>query len=665
MLSKNFISLLESMKSPYNEMDEDKDARVEAREERRRERREDKFGVSTSTTDGTTTEVEGDSDFKIRPFMRAVEQLKSQVQSEIFNIDQTINNRGSGSQSASTYKTKFNTIMEIISKIVSKMDLMKDKEGRNLEAKDIADIKIFRGLYSTASNDFLSVQKEWSEKKLEAETKYLSDLKDTDTNSLLASANKVFDEATAMLNELIRLSQSVVGDKGATGAADLATGDVIKAGKKYANDSKEGKIVIEVKKTIYKKFKSKLGSKKDWGVVYKSGADNVSGSLLGNTQALIVMIKGGLFKTGKYPQFESDKSGDITPAFIAAINSLTESQSNSFGKLITFENFIKRHVNEDFEFDMEGADQALKDFRKSNGSSSNDTPKFKIEEYPSTPFGNSDEGNKFRKWVNEKYPDWAEQNNLSEKGPENNLFIRKAWKAYGSGYDSKALDSRELSIKEMESLFTEFKKYNPKSTIDSDKDKRYYVESTISKGSSGYIRAAIFRAGNADYKYYNTGQFTPFKTYTGTYDKSSKVIKFSSGSQTGLSDFVECKMNFSEAKKMNQAREISKVAEWLGKDLKWDSKGKKWWLEGYVNVSIDWSNDISKLWIYFDDKGNYSTGTGHGKIATAIKGTWDNGGKTMTFGNKTFKGDNLKSNLVKVFKAAGGKMTNTDGVTAA
>ena len=93
MLSKNFISLLESMKSPYNEMYEDKDERRKKKEERRKERREEKFGVSTSDTDGTTTEVEGDTDFKIRPFIRAVDQLKSQVQSEIFNIDQTIKNR--------------------------------------------------------------------------------------------------------------------------------------------------------------------------------------------------------------------------------------------------------------------------------------------------------------------------------------------------------------------------------------------------------------------------------------------------------------------------------------------------------------------------------------------------------------------------------------------
>ena len=426
MPSKNFISLLESMKSPYNEMDEDKDARVEAREERRRKRREDKFGVSTSTTDGTTTEVEGDSDFKIRPFMRAVEQLKSQVQSEIFNIDQTISNRGSGSQSASTYKTKFNTIMEIISKIVSKMDLIKDKEGKNLEAKDIADIKIFRGLYTTASNDFLAAQKEWSETKLEAETKYLSDLKDTDTNNLLVSANKAFDQAQAMLNELIRISQLTVNNKkgvdGSKGVENLAAGDIIKSGK-YAKDSKEGKIVIEVKKTIYNKFKKYLGKTKDWGIVYKSGVDNVSGTLLANTQNVIKGVKGGL--VDDYPELKSDKTGDITPAFIAAINKVTESK-NTTGKLISFENFIKSKVNEGFN--QASAEAAMSG--GGNKSGNKDKPKIATPEYSATPFKNNTEGNTFRAWVIKNHADWAKTNNLDATGPKDNTYVRKAYQEF-------------------------------------------------------------------------------------------------------------------------------------------------------------------------------------------------------------------------------------------
>jgi hypothetical protein len=148
--------------------------------------------------------------------------------------------------------------MDIIAKIVSKIELIKDKEGRKLEDKDIEDIKIFRGLYTTASNDFITAQKEWAEKKLEDENKYLSDLKDTDTNNFFIGASKLFDEAKSMLNDLIRNSQLAVNNKKGDdnkGAENLAAGDIIKGGKKYSKDSKEGKIVIEVKKTIYAKFK--------------------------------------------------------------------------------------------------------------------------------------------------------------------------------------------------------------------------------------------------------------------------------------------------------------------------------------------------------------------------------------------------------------------------
>ena len=526
MLSKNFISLLESMKSPYNEMDEDKDARVERREERRRERREDKFGVSTSTIDGTTTEVEGASDFKIRPFMRAVEQLKSQVQSEIFNIDQTITNRGSGYQSAATYKTKFNTIMEIISKIVSKMDLIKDKEGRNLEAKDIADIKIFRGLYSTASNDFLSVQKEWSEKKLEAETKYLSDLKDTDTNNFIIGANKVFDEATAMLNDLIRFSQQAVtddkkGGDGSKGAENLATGDIIKGGK-YTKDSKEGKIVIEVKKTIYAKFKKYLGKTKDWGIVYKSGVDNVSGTLLANTQNVIKGVKAGL--VDDYPELKSDKSGEITPAFIAAINKVTESKGNTSGRLITFEDFIKNKVNE--AFNQSAAETAMSGGGSSNNSSSNkntaDKPKVKTPEYAATPFANDTEGNTFRAWVIKNKPDWAKTNNLDATGAKDNTYVRKAYQEFGAEYKK----STEVPAVVKKEVLTNAQIDDIKKKIES-----YGAKAEIRLSIADKQPLVFFYSGKQYAFLYNTRKVTyttsSGKSFSGLYDPKTNNVTFS------------------------------------------------------------------------------------------------------------------------------------------
>ena len=457
MLSKNFISLLESMKSPYNEMYEDKDERRKKKEERRKENREEKFGVSTSSTDGTTTEVEGDTDFKIRPFIRAVDQLKSQVQSEIFNIDQTIKNRESGHQSASTYKTKFNAILEIILKINSKIELIKDKEGRNLEAgtatdpADSAEIKIFRGLYTTASNDFLAAQKEWSEKKQEADTKYLSDLKDTDTNNFIIGANTAFDEAKAMLNDLIRNSQVTVGSSGSSGSSGTSglTGDIIKPSKKpYARDSKEGKIVIQVKNTIYTKFKKYdvLKNSTAWKDVYQNPT-NVSGSFGTNTEKVIRAVKAGL-ATKEAPELKSDKGSDITPAFIAAINKMSEIKENTSGRLITFENFIKSKMNE--QFDEGAAGEELKDNSSSDNSGSNDgkskteksktekskteKPKVAKQEYPATAFTDAAKGNEFRAWVIKKHADWAKTNSLDATGPKDNRYIRKAYSEFGAEY---------------------------------------------------------------------------------------------------------------------------------------------------------------------------------------------------------------------------------------
>lgn len=440
MLSQTFKSLLESMKS-YDEIDEDKDERKRKGEERRKERREEKFGVSTDNESGVTAETKGDTDFKIRPFIRAVEQLKSQVQSEIFNIKQTLDNREPGYQSAKTYDSKFGTILEIITRITSKMDVLKDKEGQNLESDNAADIKILRGLYSTATNDFLAAKKEWSEKKVEADIKYLSDLKDTDTNNLIFKANKVFGEAEAMLAELIRNSQSVVGATEDTGTPDIATGDTIKGGK-YAKDSKEGKIVIAVKKTIYTKFKKykSLSDTNDWKVVYKAGVDNVSGTLLANTQAVIKLVKLGL-ATKEAPELKSDKGGDITPAFIAAINKVAEGKENTHGRLISFSDFIKNKVLEQFD------EEAVKTFiasgsspsSSSNNSGSNNKPKTEkpkvaTQEYKATDFTDVTQGNKFRAWVRKNHADWAATNDLSEDGPKDNTYIRKAYSVFGADY---------------------------------------------------------------------------------------------------------------------------------------------------------------------------------------------------------------------------------------
>jgi hypothetical protein len=47
---------------------------------------------------------------------------------------------------------------------------------------------------------------------------------------------------------------------------------------------------------------------------------------------------------------------------------------------------------------------------------------------------NTEQGNKFREWVNKKDPTFAKSINLSLKGPYDNDYIRKAWAKYGDEY---------------------------------------------------------------------------------------------------------------------------------------------------------------------------------------------------------------------------------------
>ena len=51
-----------------------------------------------------------------------------------------------------------------------------------------------------------------------------------------------------------------------------------------------------------------------------------------------------------------------------------------------------------------------------------------------TPFKTDAEGNAFRGWVNDKYPDYARQIDLDRTGARDNSYIRKAFAKYGAEY---------------------------------------------------------------------------------------------------------------------------------------------------------------------------------------------------------------------------------------
>lgn len=72
--------------------------------------------------------------------------------------------------------------------------------------------------------------------------------------------------------------------------------------------------------------------------------------------------------------------------------------------------------------------KVFKDNSTSSSSSSTTSNK------TSSPFKNKEEGDKFRKWVNDNYPDYAKQISLDVSGSHTNSYIIKAAEKYGEEY---------------------------------------------------------------------------------------------------------------------------------------------------------------------------------------------------------------------------------------
>ena len=88
---------------------------------------------------------------------------------------------------------------------------------------------------------------------------------------------------------------------------------------------------------------------------------------------------------------------------------------------------LRKKINPTKEEEEEKVEEEKK---KVQGSSYTPPP----NPYPSTPFKSEKEGNKFRKWVNDTYPQYAKDIDLDAEGKYNNRYIRKAYKEYGKEY---------------------------------------------------------------------------------------------------------------------------------------------------------------------------------------------------------------------------------------
>jgi len=658
--SNKFSFLLESMKqdSPIDEArGKDRTASGDkvSKIKRKQKRYEDKFSDASGK-------------FKMNAFINALELLRDQIIAEVSSMMNTARSEAAGYKYYETNLDSMNSLKNRVLDLLVSVYNKSRTEGGNLEAgEDDTIIRTFRDQYVEIATEYETLSKKWAEDKNKDIQERPVDIGNKELESKIQEIKDLFDSARLLLNKSNIKGASDSGNGGAGGAGGTGkieiTDTIVQ--RKAAYTGKEAETIKAVKTLIYNKYKStKLAEQPDWKIVYKNPSSPTP-TLRENTANVIRGIKAGLSK--KYTSLSGDTTGNITKAFVEVLTSLKESISiDSSYKIVTFSDFMRNRVNEADDFDFDAAISVMNKSRKASSSSSSSSkskstvapPKFKPEEYPPTPFKNKEEGNKFREWVIKSQGDWAKNNNLDADGDHNNSYIRKAWKEFGEKYDNKKVDAVTLDDQEMDDLLKEFKKYNSKSTI--DEYGKTYVESTVSHGSAGYVRSVIYRTGGTAYGYYKEGEFTPFKKYErGVYNKSNKTINYNP--VTPLSTFVKCEVDFPENRRMNQKREIAKVAEWLGTDLKWEEKGKRWWTESSVNVNIDWDVDVNGLYIFFDDNGTFTTGT-KGTIGQKISGTWDKGGKSMTYKGNTYTGDNIKSTILKVFKSYGWGLKNTISV---
>lgn len=596
-ISKNFRLLMEDMRRtlPSNKsIDEDRDERVERREERRRERKEGRFSdPSVSATDRQYgVESSSAGKFKINPFIKALEGLKNQIISKIVECDARIKTDQTGTGIvAQKYKQKYLSFLDRTASILGEIYSRKEKEGRNLESDDDAIIiKSFRDNYNAILTELDETSKTFT---VDIDTKaaeYLKGLKFKDITGPLAEADKLFAEASNKMSELLKMisqqvSSQVSGGNEGTSISELT--DTIKGGVKYTPDSKEGKIVIEVKKAIYNKFKKykSLSGSNDWKVVYKS-YPNVSGTLLANTQAVIKAVKAGM--AGDYPELKGDATGNITPTFIAALSKVQESKSPIPGKLISYENFLKSpKLTEGFDEEAAGASLSGTSSPKGSGSSvKTEKPKVVTPEYSATPFATEAESNKFREWVNKNKADWAKSNNLSITGPKNNNYIKKAYAEFGEEYKKsseapKVVKQEVLTNAQMDEIKKKIESYGAKAEL----------KFTIADKQP----CIMFYNGKQYGFFYNTRKVTyattAGKTFAGVYDSKTNMVKFAKGKAWDLK--YVAKFTISDS----LSSESSETAQ--KKDVYVAKSGK-----GYVNVrsSTSTSEDANNIIIKFEDK---------------------------------------------------------------
>jgi hypothetical protein len=98
----------------------------------------------------------------------------------------------------------------------------------------------------------------------------------------------------------------------------------------------------------------------------------------------------------------------------------------------------KKKAEEEADAKKKAEEEAAAKEKESSNKATQSTESTPKATFDSTPFKTKDEGNAFRKWVNEKHPDWRLNGDvLSPTGEFNNTTIRAAYKEFGASYQEE------------------------------------------------------------------------------------------------------------------------------------------------------------------------------------------------------------------------------------
>jgi hypothetical protein len=429
-ISNNFRMLMEDMKRiPI--VTEDKSERKERREKRREERRSGRFEDTTK-------------DFNLNSFMSALNSLKNSIVSQIVSCDNSIANPDLGNkQNAEKYKGIFTKQLGKVAVLLGQAQNKKDTgEGRKLESgtKDQSIIDSFRKQYQQVLDDFTKTSEEYAVNSGKEFDEYVSKIDFAELEKPLSAAGKSFLEARMLSKQITAEIKAILAsESGSTG--DKKEGDktqsVNTSGIKVAKTIKSGTTPTgedaEIAKKIFALICEKWKESKTLTatVAWKKSAFCSPGSLIlgPNRKKCVAAIKAAYGI--------SDSSGDLTQELVDKL-SASEVVKESFdfrsiptsSKLLSFNDFLSAKSTFNEEVNMDALKKALGGSSDGKSKSGSSDKKVTWE----SPFKNKEEGDAFRKWVNDKHSDWAKENKLDVSGSHTNSFVKKAWDKFKDEY---------------------------------------------------------------------------------------------------------------------------------------------------------------------------------------------------------------------------------------